>query len=67
MENKNQLEFGKEVANILLNIPSEQREWITANVPPDLFGTWCMFLSSKTVKERIVFYREQPDKIFWNK
>lgn len=59
--------LGKEVANVLLNLPRDQRLWVTENVPPLLFQTWCIFLGTRDVKitDRVKFYMDNPSKIFW--
>jgi hypothetical protein len=64
---ENKKGFGKEVANILLNIPSNQRDWLTEFVPAEVFGMWCMYYDSKTVKTKIEFFMSNPDKMFWSK
>jgi len=64
--NDNQKTISKECANILLNIPAECREWVTANMPPQFFGALCAFHDSKAVRAKIEFYMKNPDKVFWN-
>lgn len=42
----------KQLANLLLNLPSEDKKWILQNIPPETFSRWVNYHYYHNLKQK---------------